>query len=204
MSVTKTVPITALGSLVYMERLASRISTKAHGNKETAYRVFITSLLLSTKFLQDGSIRNDGWSSSLKPWFSATELTCMERQLLQCIDYNLEIKVEDLENIIKTEQELLDVIYMHHALPTFAPAFSVSTLRRPAVFSPSVLPYFEEDIHIPNASAPPSPESLADFSSWKFAIDFPNFDSPRIPSFSLSSFWQPNLISPAIVMNEFL
>jgi hypothetical protein len=187
-----------------MERLAARISTKAHGNKETAYRVFIASLLLSTKFLQDGSTRNDGWSSSLRPWFSTKELNCMERQLLQCIDYNLEIKVEDLEKIIKTEQELLDVIYLHHALPIFAPTYTASTLRRPTVFSSSLLPYYEEDARISNTFVPPSPESLGDFSSWKLATDFPDFDPPRIPSFSLSSFWQPSLISPAIAMNEFL
>lgn len=122
-SISNSLPATVLGSVVYIQRLARKLSTRAQGYKDTPYRLFTTALLLSTKFHVDTPIRNDEWIASVSPWFSLSEINAMERQFLRCIDYNMAIRPSNYQEVIASDPNLLGIL--HSSLwPLYAPKLS--------------------------------------------------------------------------------
>ncbi len=94
---------TLMSSLVYLRRLKSRLQPMAKGLRCTTHRIFLASLILAAKYLNDSSPKNKHWANysvvSTQAYsfgFSRTEVNLMEKQLLFLLDWDLRITDADL------------------------------------------------------------------------------------------------------------
>ena len=93
---------TLMTSLVYLSRLKSRLPRNAKGRRCTAHRIFLASLILASKNLNDSSPKNKHWARYTTVCgypnfhFSITEVNLMEKQLLSLLNWDLRINPEDL------------------------------------------------------------------------------------------------------------
>lgn len=93
---------TLMTSLVYLSRLQQQLPPVAKGMRCTVHRIFLASLILAAKYLNDSSPKNKHWAryTSVKGYedfgFSNNEVNLMEKQLLFLLDWKLGISNEDL------------------------------------------------------------------------------------------------------------
>ncbi|KAF2103802.1 cyclin [Rhizodiscina lignyota] len=93
---------TLMTSLVYLSRLKARLPPMAKGMRCTVHRIFLASLILAAKNLNDSSPKNKHWArySAIRGFenfgFSITEVNLMEKQLLFLLDWDMTIRPEDL------------------------------------------------------------------------------------------------------------
>lgn len=93
---------TLMSSLIYLSRLQKRLPPVAKGMRCTVHRIFLASLILAAKNLNDSSPKNKHWAkySYVRGYdhfgFSVTEVNLMEKQLLFLLDWDLRITPEDL------------------------------------------------------------------------------------------------------------
>jgi PHO85 cyclin-1 len=94
---------TLMSTLVYLNRLKSKLQPMARGLRCTTHRIFLASLILAAKYLNDSSPKNKHWAnyshvnSDVSNFgFSRTEVNLMEKQLLFLLEWELRITDEDL------------------------------------------------------------------------------------------------------------
>jgi len=93
---------TLMTSLVYIHRVKSRLGPLATGIRCVVHRIFLASLILAAKYLNDSSPRNKHWSSCSRVHgfddfgFSVAEVNLMEWQLLTILDWDLRVYERDL------------------------------------------------------------------------------------------------------------
>ncbi|KAG6036662.1 hypothetical protein E4U41_005570 [Claviceps citrina] len=94
---------TLMSTLVYLTRLKSKLQPMARGLRCTTHRIFLASLILSAKYLNDSSPKNKHWANythittELYSFgFNRTEVNLMEKQLLFLLDWDLRINEQDL------------------------------------------------------------------------------------------------------------
>ncbi|UKZ53245.1 hypothetical protein TrVGV298_007037 [Trichoderma virens] len=94
---------TFMSTLVYLNRLKSKLRHNARGQPWTLYGIFLAALILSAKNLNDASPKNKQWADYTRMitddyrfGFTCVEVNLMERQLLSMLGWELIITKHDL------------------------------------------------------------------------------------------------------------
>jgi len=94
---------TLMSTLVYLTRLKAKLQPMARGLRCTIHRIFLASLNLAAKYLNDSSPKNKHWASythitteMYSFGFNRTEVNLMEKQLLFLLEWELRISEQDL------------------------------------------------------------------------------------------------------------
>jgi G1/S-specific cyclin PLC1 len=93
---------TLMASLVYLRRLRSVLPLTALGSPCSAHRIFLTCLILATKYVNDICPKNQHWVRySVVPFyetfgFTVSEINTMERKFLCFLKWDLRIDLNDL------------------------------------------------------------------------------------------------------------
>ncbi|KAK4512188.1 uncharacterized protein ATC70_013431 [Mucor velutinosus] len=86
---------TLLASLVLLDRLRQRLAQFARGMPCTCQRIFLATLIVTTKILHDTSPKNKHWTK-YAVYFTLPEINLMEKQLLALMNYQLIISEKDM------------------------------------------------------------------------------------------------------------
>ncbi|QUC16246.1 uncharacterized protein UV8b_00487 [Ustilaginoidea virens] len=94
---------TLMSTLVYLTRLKAKLQPMARGLQCTTHRIFLASLILAAKYLNDSSPKNKHWANythiatdMYSFGFNRTEVNLMEKQLLFLLEWELRITEQDL------------------------------------------------------------------------------------------------------------
>lgn len=103
---------TLMTSLVYLNRLRNILPGNAVGMETTRHRIFLASLILSAKSLNDSSPLNKHWTKYTDGLLLNTDVNLAERELINLLNWNL--TVSTLELVLVLQPFLLDIkLHLH-------------------------------------------------------------------------------------------
>ncbi|KAJ3007563.1 UNVERIFIED_CONTAM: hypothetical protein HDU68_003462 [Siphonaria sp. JEL0065] len=166
-----------LGAWTYLHRYFSCSTSRFDEQSPTIHcRLFLISMLVSYKYINEKSVSNAVWSRACESLFSTTEISSMEIQFLTILDYNL--MVEDIKTqnewIKKMEEltndELMNGIQSHNVYRRRRSGFLVVT---PEIFCD------ENSIKTPSESVSSSTISISDKLKGRYIKKSPQSTLPQ-------------------------
>ncbi|ODV80979.1 cyclin, partial [Suhomyces tanzawaensis NRRL Y-17324] len=87
---------TLMATVIYLNKLRNILPANAIGMETTRHRIFLASLILSAKSLNDSSPLNKHWTKYTDGLLSLQEVNMAERELVGLLKWNITIKEEEL------------------------------------------------------------------------------------------------------------
>jgi Cyclin, N-terminal domain len=86
----------ALAALYLLKRLHTRYPTT---RAMSGHRLFLTAFMLSSKLISDNTYSTKSWYEVGQKLFSIPELNRMEREMIECLDWQVHIPPNELEKL---------------------------------------------------------------------------------------------------------
>lgn len=87
---------TLMATLIYLNKLRNLLPANAIGMETTRHRIFLASLIISAKNLNDSSPLNKHWTKYTDGLLTIEEVNMAERELISLLKWNVNITEEDL------------------------------------------------------------------------------------------------------------
>ncbi|CAO3680666.1 unnamed protein product [Rhizopus microsporus] len=90
-------------TLLYLTRLKTKLPSTAKGAYDTPYRLFLASVLTSSKYLSDlNSLTSIRVCEMIQRQYSVREINSMERSFLSLLSYDLRVTADQLQELNKS------------------------------------------------------------------------------------------------------
>ncbi|KAA6401206.1 MAG: hypothetical protein EZS28_003267 [Streblomastix strix] len=89
-----------LVAMIYLQRLRQQYPDLPFA-EINVHRLFLTSLILASKFYDDVTLTNRGWKKASGNWFELGQVNSMERELLGLLGYNLRCQGDELLQLME-------------------------------------------------------------------------------------------------------
>ncbi|CAO3623380.1 unnamed protein product [Cunninghamella echinulata] len=97
---------TLLIAFILLNRLSYRLGYVTTGMASAPQRIFLASLIISTKLINDTSPKNKHWMTFANDYFELNEINLMEKQFLTLMDFNLSITEKDFQQAVNRYKQL--------------------------------------------------------------------------------------------------
>ncbi|CDS08283.1 hypothetical protein LRAMOSA02231 [Lichtheimia ramosa] len=97
-------------ALIYLQRLQSKLPSGSQGEYDTPYKLYLASVILASKFLEDSHTVSRDVFRVCAPVYSAQEISVMERSFLGVIKYNLFVKWEEITQFVQDHGEPISIL----------------------------------------------------------------------------------------------
>lgn len=104
---------TLMATLIYLQKLKSRLPKNAHGLPCTRHRILLSCLILSSKFHNDSSPKNKHWAKYTDGLFNVKDINLMERQLIFLLNWDLKVTNEEMCQSLQSFWNQLKLILLN-------------------------------------------------------------------------------------------
>lgn len=133
---------TLMTTLVYLDRLKRRLPKTAQGLACTRHRIFLSCLVLASKFHNDSLPKNIHWASYTDGLFTLKDLNLMERQLLYLLNWDMRVTSEQmcaqLDKFLEPIRRDLDKAAKMKAYMSKQQAAALAAAREDHLATPSI------------------------------------------------------------------
>jgi G1/S-specific cyclin PLC1 len=91
---------TLMATLVYLNKLKSKLPKNAQGLPCTRHRIVLSCLILASKFHNDSSPKNIHWAKYTEGLFTTKDINLMERQLIYLLNWDLKVENEEMVEVL--------------------------------------------------------------------------------------------------------
>ncbi|KAG9287025.1 hypothetical protein G9A89_022989 [Geosiphon pyriformis] len=106
---SKVSKMTMVVGLIYVHRLKKTLPSTARGDFDTPYRIFLSAILVASKYLSDHSLQNRNMAHITGGLYTVKDVNTMERSFLGLLKYNLWVDVEEVKMFLEKHRVELDI-----------------------------------------------------------------------------------------------
>ncbi|CAG8457884.1 10032_t:CDS:2 [Acaulospora morrowiae] len=107
---SKVTDIIMVVGLIYVHRLKKTLPPEARGDFDTPYKIFLSSILVASKYLSDHSLQNKTIADITNGLYTIKDVNTMERSFLGLLKYDLWVDRDEVKKFLEEHRDLaLDV-----------------------------------------------------------------------------------------------
>ncbi|CAG8545833.1 10259_t:CDS:1 [Acaulospora colombiana] len=103
---SKVTDITMVVGLIYVHRLKKTLPPEARGDSDTPYKIFLSSILVASKYLSDHSLQNKTIADITNGLYTIKDVNTMERSFLGLLKYDLWVDYNEIKKFADEHQNL--------------------------------------------------------------------------------------------------
>ncbi|CAI2169122.1 2557_t:CDS:2 [Funneliformis geosporum] len=101
--------MTMIVGLIYVHRLKKTLPSKARGDFDTPYKIFLSAILVASKYLSDHSLQNKSIAEITSGLYNVKDVNTMERSFLGLLKYNLWVDSDEVKAFLEEHRVELDM-----------------------------------------------------------------------------------------------
>lgn len=159
---------TLMTTLVYLSKLKLKLPKNAQGLPCTRHRIFLSCLILASKFHNDSSPKNVHWATYTDGLFSLKDVNLMERQLLFLLNWDIRVSNEDMiQHLSKFLEPIKEELIKAAKMRKFIQKQKAAQAAQVALASPPRTPTYDSSLEqsISRSSSTVSGLSLGGYHS---------------------------------------
>ncbi|CAB4493934.1 hypothetical protein RhiirA5_273435 [Rhizophagus irregularis] len=101
--------MTMVVGLIYVDRLKKNLPSSARGDFDTPYKIFLSAILVASKYLSDHSLQNRTIADITNGLYTNKDVNTMERSFLGLLKYDLWVGSDEFDSFLEEHRIELDI-----------------------------------------------------------------------------------------------